>query len=108
MLSNPFSKVLIILVVLAAAFITISFIDRPAPSNAELSWPPRPVIVPASSANDLSDYFLRHPGLTPEPVIAGIPVTGAVDLSDYFMRHPHSIVATPAADTSDYYLRHRE
>lgn len=108
MLSNPFSKIIIILAVLAAAFITISFIERPAPSNAELSWPPRPVIVPAPRANDLSDYFLRHPGLTPGPVGNGIPVTGAVDRSDYFMRHPVMTVATPTVDTTDYFLRHRE
>jgi hypothetical protein len=64
MITNPVSKLFVILAVLTAAFATLSFVEREAPSKAELSWPSRPVISPASLARHLNyrAYILYRQG----------------------------------------------
>jgi hypothetical protein len=129
MLSNPLSKIFIVLAVLAAALVTLSFVNRSATSKAELSWPPRPVMIPLPGNADLGDYFLRHPEQAAATASASIPVTAANELSDFYQRHTDwAVVSAPAAsvtnlsdyyqrfqamksagsiaDTSDYFLRH--
>ena len=72
------------------------YLRHPAGVNTvesiDLSWPPRPVIMPVKT--DLS-WPLR-------PII--IPVTSTSELSDYFARY--SELRVPAIDRSDYFLRH--
>ena len=75
----------------------------------ELSWPPRPILIPATDANSLSDYHERHPEWVSSDPEAAVPVTGISDLSDYYLRHPELNMPVDAiADTSDHFLRHPE
>jgi hypothetical protein len=109
MLTNPVSKIFVILAVLAAAFVTISFVSQSRPTQAELSRPARPVILPLPGNADLSDYFLRHSEQAAATAPAGIPVTGADELSDFYQRHTDWAVVraplTSVIDLSDYYQR---
>jgi hypothetical protein len=86
MLTNPVSKIFVVLAVLSAALATLSFVDQPALSKAESSEPARTVNIPMPGVKDLSDYFLRLGDRTAEAASVSIPVTGANNLSDYYQR----------------------
>jgi hypothetical protein len=109
MLANPLSKIFVVLAVFAMALVTISFVNRSAPSKAELSLPPRPVIIPLPGNADLSDYFLRHSEQAAATASAGIPITAAKELSDFYQRHTDwAVVSAPltsVTDLSDYHQR---
>ena len=53
----------VLMVLLVSLAVTSSFSN--APESAGLGWPSRPVMIPATGANDLSDYYQRHSKLSP-------------------------------------------
>jgi len=134
MLTNPVSKIFIMLAVLAAALVSISFANRSTPAvivhpgAAHLSdfyerhpdWTSQTTSdfsqrfearTMAGISVDTSDYYMRHPEWTwaNSNAAAMVPVTGRSEYSDYYQRHPElSAPAAPQADTSDYFLRHPE
>ena len=113
MLTNPVSKIFVVLAVLAAALVTLSFVNRSTLSKADSSQPARPVKLPLPGNAALSDYFLRHSGQNAVTASASIPITGADQLSDFYQRHTNWVVkptsggvaVTGANDLSDYYQR---
>ena len=56
-------------------------------------------IIPITGSSELSDYFLRHSGLS---LSTGI----AADMTDYFARHPELRATAESINNSDYFLRH--
>ncbi|HEX6034601.1 MAG TPA: hypothetical protein VFY83_09220 [Anaerolineales bacterium] len=96
------NRFLLLLDVLSLLLVAMA-VSRPfpkSPKSANLSWPPRPVIIPGTGVNDLSDYRERHPELRASVV----PVTGNSEASDYFQRHPNLSVAgvsTPLAESRE-------
>ena len=106
------NRFLLIVAVLSLLLVTMA-VSRPfsnASTSADLSWPQRPVIIPVTGANSLSDYHERHPDLSASAEstansnddffqrypgqwvsrAAGVavPVTGSSAAPDYFQRHP--------------------
>jgi hypothetical protein len=109
MFKNPVSKIFIVLAVLTAALVSLSFVERSTPSNAQRSEPASSVSIPLPGNADLSDYFLRHSEGTAATASAGIPITAANELSDFFQRHTDWVVLnaarTSSTELSDYYQR---
>jgi hypothetical protein len=105
MLTNPVSKIFITLAVLAAALVSISFVNRSAPRQAE----PNAVIHSANAAA-FPDFYQRHPEwkLIFRP-IASIAMTGYTAFPDYAQRHPElSVSSVLGLGASDYFQRHSE
>ena len=79
MFNNRFT---LIAAVLFALFVSLAVASpfSSAPKSVDLSWPPRSIIIPVSSAWKFSDFHQRHHELR---------VSGEkIDLSDYLARHP--------------------
>ena len=100
MFKNRFILITAVLFVLLVSIAISNPFSKP-PTPTDLSWPPRPVIIPMTGANELSDYYQRH---SERSISAG----SAVDVSDYYMRHPELRIPTESIDLSDYYQRHSE
>ena len=97
MFTNRISKIFVVLLILAVAFVGVSFATRSAN-------------IPAAD-QDASDFYQRHPEWTWTIGDASvvIPVTGASAYPDYYQRHPElSVRAETASDTTDYFFRHPE
>ena len=107
------NRFLLVLGVISLLLVTMA-VSSPyanAKNSANLSWPARPVILPASQMNNLSDYYQRHTAWTSNYQKASIPVTGIAAALDYFQRHfDLNVVAGPeiAVDTTDYFVRQAE
>jgi hypothetical protein len=123
------NRYLLVLGVLSILFVTMA-VSRPlsiARSPADLSWPPRPVVIPVAGTTQFSDYYARHNDTSALSGVA-IPITGisadsdyfqrrsalnalggaemAVDMTDYFVRHAELHTSSKSAELSDYFLRH--
>ena len=78
------NRFLLILGVLSLLLVAMA-VSRPfskTPKSADLSLPPRPVMIPMAGANNLSDYHERH--LERRATVA--PTTDTA--SDFYLRHP--------------------
>lgn len=76
------NRLTLIAAVLLVLFVSLA-VSRPlshAPKSTDLSGPPEPIIVPVTGAEELSDYYQRHPERS-------APAEIRVDTSDYFARH---------------------
>jgi hypothetical protein len=100
MFKNRFIFILAALSILMAT-IAVSRPFSSTPDSVDLSWPPRLVIPPVTSANEFPDYYQRHPGLR---VSTGI----VLDTTDYFIRHPELRISVKLVDLTDYHSRHPE
>jgi hypothetical protein len=98
MFKNRFILMIAMLSILMVT-IAVSYPFSNVPASADLSWPSRPVVIPATGANDLSDYYQRH-------VENSNPAGTSAEASDYFVRHPELRTGNTVVDLSDYFLRH--
>ena len=104
MLTNRFSKLVIVVVIAAVALLTISFTASPKANQAYQDYAlrhPGPMIMAGNRAPDAtqgSDWFQRH--------WAELGLSRSPDTTDYFFRHPELQVASRAVDLTDYYFRH--
>jgi hypothetical protein len=80
MSKNRRFRTLFTMVFIVAAFVaTVSAVKAPALSKEDLSWPPRPLIVPVSGASEYTDYHQRHPELLVGWMVAvETPLDGAL------------------------------
>jgi hypothetical protein len=121
MFTNPVSRLFVVLAVLTAAFATLSFINRPAPSRAQLSWPARPVISPAILARHLNyrAYTLYRQGewlsvpakhADAYQIFRRGEVASPVTNAEAYLRYRRgewSSVVLPAVDLTAYHLSER-
>ena len=80
MFKNRFPLIIAALFVLLVSLAVVSPLSW-APESVDLSGTPGSVMIPATGANDLSDYHQRHAERQ-----AGVEIT--IDTTDYFLRHP--------------------
>jgi len=80
MFKNRLPLIALSLIVLFVSLAVSAAFSNNAKST-DLSWPPRPILMPVTGADEFSDYYQRHSE-------QDIPVEIAVDTSDYFARHP--------------------
>jgi hypothetical protein len=102
-----FTLLAALIVLLVSLAVTTSFSN--APGSADVSWPPRPVLIPATGGNDLSDFYQRQAELSPAAMVAD-------RTDDFYLRHlewtgnaQNAVVPmTGNSEASDYFQRHRE
>jgi hypothetical protein len=95
--NRKFQMLFAVALIVIAFLATISAVNASAPSRADLAWP----LGDTNAAEDLSDYYQRHPEQSAHAV-------EAVDTSDYFFRHPELQAPVKSGDLTDYYFRHPE
>lgn len=107
------NRFLLVLGVISLLLVSMA-VSRPSSNTAKsanLSWPARPIILPASQMSNLSDYYQRHTAWTSNYQKASIPVTSVGAALYYFQRHFYlSAITGPgiAVDTTDYFVRQAE
>ena len=101
MFTNRLSTLVVVIVIVALALVTVSFIASPKATQSYQDYAQRHpgglVLSSTSSIGSQSpDYYQRH-----RAEFMSAPL---LEASDYFMRHPE-LTGTRSVDTTDYFFR---